>query len=115
MEKEGVRFGFPSGGKKIAIVWDSTKIRLVDGGEYRTKKYGKTKSWIKMHLSVGMNSMALTEVTTTDYIGDPTAFGRLVKPIEKNISQLDADGAYDNNRNFEWSKNNNIVCAILSA
>jgi hypothetical protein len=99
-------------GEKIEVAIDSTGLKRVNDGEYRSMKYDKRKGWIKMHLSVGMNGAALTEVTTTDKIGDPTVFDRLVRPLEDDISQLDADGAYDSENSFRWGKEKDAVCAI---
>jgi len=114
MKKEDIKFNVTplKPGEKIEVSIDATGLKRINDGEYRSTKYGKKKGWIKMHLSVGMNGAAITEITTTDKIGDPTMFKRLVKPIENNISQLDADGAYDTKGSFEWGKEHDAVCAI---
>lgn len=114
MKKDDIRFDINplKSGEKVEVAIDSTGLKRVNDGEYRSTKYGKRKGWIKMHLSVGMDGAALTEVTTIDRIGDPTMFNRLIKPIENNITKLDADGAYDTKENFEWGKNYGVVCAI---
>ncbi len=115
MEKEDIKFNITplKPGEKIEIAIDSTGLKRINDGEYRSTKYGKAKGWIKMHLSVNVKTgEALTEVTTTDRVHDNLEFTRLVKPIEKNLSQIDADGAYDSVRSFEWGKEHDVVCAI---
>lgn len=115
MKKEDIRFNITPlrPGEKVEIAIDSTGLKKVNDGEYRSIKYGKKKGWIKMHLSVDVKTgEALTEVTTTDRIHDNLEFNNLVRSLKKNLSQIDADGAYDSNENFEFGKEHDIVCAI---
>lgn len=115
MKKEEIRFNISplKPGEKIEIAIDSTGLKRINDGEYRSTRYGKIKSWIKMHLSVNVNTgEAMTEVTTKDNVHDNLEFMKLVKPMEDNLSQVDADGAYDSIKTFEWGERNNVFCAI---
>lgn len=115
MKKEEIKFNITplKPGEKIEVAIDSTGLKKINDGEYRSMKYGKRKRWIKMHLSVNVETgEALTEVTTNERIHDNLEFNSLVKPLEKNLSQVDADGAYDSNKTFEWGHDNGIICAI---
>lgn len=115
MKKEDIRFNITplKPGEKVEIAIDSTGLKRVNDGEYRSIKYGKRKGWIKMHLSVNVKTgEALTEITTTEKIGDNSEFKKLTTPIGDSLFQIDADGAYDSNENFEWCQKKKVVCAI---
>lgn len=100
-------------GEKIEVAIDSSGIKKVNDGEYRTKMYHKRKGWIKLHLSVNVDTgEVLTNTITTDRISDNSQFKKLLEPIEKNISKLDGDGAYDTEANFDWLNERNITPGI---
>ena len=83
-------------GEKIELVLDSSGVKKVNDGEYRTMKYDKRKGWLKLHISVNADTIEiLTEEITEDDVGDNSMFDELVEPIEDGISILRTDGAYD--------------------
>ncbi len=114
--KTEIRFDInllPTNGEKIEIAIDSTGIKLVNDGEYRTKRYGKKKNWIKLHLSVDVRTgAALTKVVTGDNVGDVNQFKTLIEPISNYVDTVDTDGAYDSQENFDWGKKHDIRCNI---
>ncbi len=112
MEKQGVKFNVPKG-KKIAVAVDSSGLKIVNDGEYRTKKYKKMKDWVKFHASVNEETNeALTVVITNDNVGDCREFTTLLDPIVKITDKVDADGAYDSNQDFEYCKRNGLRAGI---
>lgn len=113
MEKEGVRFNPPREGKKIDVAVDSTGIKLVNDGEYRTKKYNKTKDWVKFHTSVNEETgESLTIVITKDNISDLSKFKKLMDPIADITNKTDADKGYDCENNFEYCAKHGIIAGI---
>ena len=115
MKKDEIKFGITSlkPGEKIEVAIDSTGLKKINDGEYRSMRYGKKKDWIKMHFCVNVkNGEVLTEVITIDKRHDNKEFDNLIRPIENNLSQVDGDGAYDSGKNFEWAKEHGVVCAI---
>ncbi len=113
MEKEGVRFNPPPGDRKIDVAVDSTGIKLVNDGEYRTKKYKKTKDWVKFHTSVNEGTgESLTIVITKDNISDMKKFKKLMDPIADITKKADADKGYDCEDNFDYCAKHNIIAGI---
>ncbi len=99
----------------VAIAIDSSGVKLVNSGEWRTAKYGNRKAWIKMHCAVDVkNGRVLSMKVTKDSIGDNREFLPLLKEVSKS-SQIDkvlADGAYDSGENFEYLQTRGIVAGI---
>ncbi len=92
---------------------DSTGIKLVNDGEYRTKNYKKIKSWAKLHVAVGEETgEALNIIVTKDNVGDCREFVPLLEPISRMANKVDADGAYDTNSNFEYCKTHGLYPGI---
>jgi len=113
MEKEGVRFNPPPLGTKIDIAVDSTGIKLVNDGEYRTMKYKKTKDWVKFHTSVNENTgESLTIVITKDNIADMKRFRQLMDPISDITNKADADKGYDCEDSFGYCAKHDIIAGI---
>ena len=99
--------------EKVEVAIDSTGIKTVNDGEYRTRKYAKKKDWIKFHLTVDVrNGMALTEDITVDRVHDNERFTKLLTPISENINAVDGDGAYDSENSFRWCQEHNVKCNV---
>jgi IS5 family transposase len=112
LEKQQIRFNPPIR-KKIAVAIDSTGIKLVNDGEYRTKKYKKKKDWAKFHTSVNEETgEALTIVITKDNINDTEEFKKLLEPITDITEKVDADKAYDSEKNFKYCDCHDIKAGI---
>ena len=112
MSKQGVRFNVPKG-RKIAIAVDSTGLKLVNDGEYRTKKYKKVKDWAKFHTAVNeATGEAVNLVITKDNVGDCREFGKIVEPVARITEKVDTDKAYDTDENFKYCERKGIVPGI---
>ena len=71
MEKQGIRFNPIPKNRRINIAIDSTGLKLVNDGEYRTKKYKKIKNWAKFHAAIHEGTQeALNIIITKDNVGD---------------------------------------------
>lgn len=113
MERQGVKFTVPPNKKKIDIAVDSTGLKLVNDGEYRTKKYKKMKSWAKFHAGVNENTgEGVNVIITKDNVGDCKEFAPLIDPISNIVGKVDADGAYDTNADFEYCKKHGLEAVI---
>lgn len=113
MEKQGIRFYPPPKGRKINVAIDSTGIKLVNDGEYRTKKYKKKKSWAKFHTVVNEETgESLGVVITKDNVADLKEFKKLMEPIADITNKVDADKGYDCDNNFKFCNKHNIVAGI---
>ena len=100
-------------GEKVDVAIDSTGIKKVDDGEYRTKMYQKRKSWIKLHLAVDANTgTVLTRSVTNENVHDIKETKRLLNPLCKSISTLFADGAWDADSTFKMEKKYGFKCVV---
>ncbi|MDD5320330.1 MAG: transposase [Methylococcales bacterium] len=82
----------------IHLVVDSTGLKVYGEGEWKVRQHGvgKRRTWRKVHLAVDGHAKDVigVEVTTVDR-ADGEVFERLVEPVEGELEQIDADGAYD--------------------
>lgn len=112
MEKDGIKFRiYQRDDKNLEVVIDSTGVRSVNDGEYRSTKYGKVKVWKKMHIAINPKTHRILniEITNSD-VGDSCEFITLMNPIEEmnDVESATADGAYDSEKNFEHCDENHI-------
>jgi len=100
-------------GEKRDIAIDSTGIKEINGGEYRTYKYDERKRWIKLHVSTDKKTKEiLTNVITKENVHDQTQYKRLINPIVKDLNSNSADKGYDSNESFKHAKEHEYDCYI---
>ncbi len=112
MKKDGIKFMiYQKHGSDLEVIIDSTGIKSVNDGEYRSTKYGKMKEWDKMHIAIERKTHRIlnVEVTGKD-VGDVREFIPLMKPITEmnDVSRATTDGAYDSEKNFEYCDDRGI-------
>jgi hypothetical protein len=96
-------------GDKLEVAIDSTGLKDVNDGEYRTKVYRKQKSWTKFHIVVDKyNGKILTAKITRDKVGDGQVFGSMINPIKKSVPVVYGDGAYDTVKIWDWCNKNAV-------
>ena len=98
-------------GKDLEVVIDSSGIKSVNDGEYRTTKYGKVKTWKKIHIAIDPKTHRILNIVVTgNEIGDPREFVPLIDPIRgmNDVARATADGAYDSEENFKYCDDNSI-------
>jgi hypothetical protein len=96
-------------GNKLEVAIDSTGLKDVNDGEYRTKMYMKKKNWTKFHIVVDRcTGKILNAKITNDKIGDSPMFGKMINPIRNKISVVYGDGAYDSVKIWDWCENNSV-------
>ena len=96
-------------GDKLEVAIDSTGLKDVNDGEYRTKMYRKQKNWTKFHIVVDkLTGKILNAKITKDKIGDSPMFGSLINPIKNNVSVVYGDGTYDTVDIWNWRNDNSV-------
>lgn len=99
--------------EKIEIAIDSTGIKTVNDGEYRTMRYDKRKSWVKFHAVVDTRTGGvLTWKVTKDEIRDCEVYKKLIDPLRLSVSKVYGDAAYDSRHNFEHGMRNGYEVCI---
>jgi hypothetical protein len=94
--------GRPSSGGLHLLV-DSTGIKMMGEGEWKTRKHGASyrRQWRKVHLGIDAETLEIRAIeVTTNAIGDapvlPTLLPRI--PTNERIATVGGDGAYDTKR-----------------
>ena len=85
----------------LHLLVDSTGIKMLGEGEWKTKKHGADyrRQWRKVHLGIDAATLEIRAMEVTDNsIGDapmlPNLLGQI--PLEEAIASVSGDGAYDN-------------------
>ena len=106
MKKLEVKLGkLKSKGKKIHVVLDSTGLKVFGEGEWKVRQHGysKRRTWMKLHLAADeadgeILSMSLTE----NSFKDNELFEDLMDGLEDEVSGVSADGAYDDQKIWDF-------------
>jgi hypothetical protein len=88
----------------LHLVVDSTGLKVFGDGEWKVRQHGTSKRrvWRKVHLAVDEATGSIqAAVTTTNSVGDGQMLPCLLEQIEPPISQVSADGGYDNRSCYE--------------
>lgn len=106
-------------GAYTVVAIDSTGIKVTNRGQWmRDKWHTKRKGYLKIHISVDVNSKKILSMRVTDeHVHDGKAVPELVDGITKSDGQttfckLLADGAYDSNDIFRCLSVNKILPCI---
>lgn len=85
------------GNKKMAIIVDSTGLKLYGEGEWKVKKHkaSKHRMWVQLHIAIDLTGEIVANLLTSNNVGDSPAAKIMLKGYEKNIESCRADGAYD--------------------
>ena len=63
---------------------------------------GKRRTWRKLHLGVNeATGEIVSAVVSTNDISDDQVFGQLLEVVDREISQVSGDGAYDKRKCYE--------------
>jgi Transposase DDE domain len=87
----------------IHLLVDSTGIKILGEGEWKTRQYGadKRRKWLKLHLGFDKNSgQILAAIVTDSSGGDPDHFPEILASVKGDIEKVGADGIYDSFANF---------------
>lgn len=82
----------------IDIIVDSTGVKVLGAGEWRSDAYRepKRRTWRKLHLSVNAASQEIVaEVLTSKRCDDAEVVPEILAQIDSPVAKLYGDGAYD--------------------
>lgn len=82
----------------IDIIVDSTGVKILGAGEWRSDAYRqpKRRTWRKLHLSVNAASQEIiAEILTSKKCDDAEAVPKILAQIDRPVAKLYGDGAYD--------------------
>lgn len=87
-------------GNGLHLLVDSTGIKMLGEGEWKTKKHGAEyrRQWRKVHLGIDEETLEIRAVeVTSNNVGDAPMLPELLAqiPQEERIASVSADGAYD--------------------
>ena len=87
-------------GRRQHLLVDSTGIKMLGEGEWKTKKHGADyrRQWRKLHLGIDAATLEIRAMEVTDNsIGDAPMLPNLLGQIstEEQIASVSGDGAYD--------------------
>jgi hypothetical protein len=80
------------------LVVDSTGVKVYGEGEWKVRQHGwsKRRTWRKLHLCIDESTKEIVSaVATTNNVSDGEAFPDLIQDTPDEVSQVSADGAYD--------------------
>ncbi len=84
----------------LHMLADSTGIKFLGEGEWKTKKHGaeRRRQWCKVHLGIDAETLQIRAiVVTTNEVGDSPVVAELLSqiPSHEKLASLTGDGAYD--------------------
>jgi hypothetical protein len=84
----------------LHLLVDSTGIKMLGEGEWKTKKHGADyrRQWRKVHLGIDAATLEIRAMEVTDNsIGDAPVLPDLLNqiPLEEPVLEVSGDGAYD--------------------
>ncbi|MDP9877559.1 hypothetical protein J2W25_001865 [Variovorax boronicumulans] len=84
----------------LHLLIDSTGVKMLGEGEWKTKKHGADyrRQWRKVHLGIDAQTLEIRAIEITDNaIGDAPMLPQLLAqiPADEQLHSVSADGAYD--------------------
>ena len=84
----------------LHLLVDSTGIKMLGDGEWKTKKHGADyrQPWREVHLGIDASTLEIRAMEVTDNsIGDAPVLPALLSliPADERIASVSGDGAYD--------------------
>jgi hypothetical protein len=90
----------------FVIAIDSTGVKVTNRGEWIRHKWNVKRGYLKIHVAVDIKRKRILSLhVTSEHVHDGKVLPKLVEDItikqNKEIDMTIADGAYDNNKNFQ--------------
>lgn len=88
----------------IAVVVDSTGLKVFGEGEWKTRKHGasKRRTWRKVHLAVNPDTREIEAEVLTENCGhDADQVEELLDQVTGDVDTFYGDGAYDQRKVYE--------------
>ena len=91
----------------FVIAIDSTGVKVTNRGEWIRHKWNVKRGYLKIHVAVDIKKKRILSLqVTSEQVHDGKVLRKLVEDItikqNKEIDMTIADGAYDNNNNFQF-------------
>ena len=86
------------------VVCDSTGVKVYGEGEWKVRQHGvsKRRTWRKLHLCVDEESLEiLVAGGSTNSVSDGEMLPVMLAEVEDEVSQVSADGIYDQRKCYE--------------
>lgn len=86
------------------IVADSTGVKVYGEGEWKVRRHGysKRRRWRKLHLCVDQATLEIVSVgASTNSVSDGEMLPELLEAVAGEVSQVSADGAYDQRKVYD--------------
>lgn len=86
------------------IVADSTGVKVYGEGEWKVRQHGysKRRTWRKLHLCVDEATLEIVAVgASTNSVSDGEMLPELLAAVPGEVSQVSADGAYDQRKVYD--------------
>ena len=101
----------------FVIAIDSTGVKVTNRGEWIRHKWNVKRGYLKIHVAVYIKKKRILSLqVTSEQVHDGKVLRKLVEDItikqNKEIDMTIADGAYDNNNNFQFLSFKGIQPAI---
>lgn len=101
----------------LHMLIDSTGIKFLGEGEWKTKKHGaeRRRQWRKVHLGIDAETLQIRAmVVTTNEVGDSPVTAELLNqiPEDEHIASVTGDGAYDTQDVYEACARRNAIPII---
>lgn len=99
-----VTLGVRQSRQPLHLVVDSTGVKIYGEGEWKVRRHGasKRRTWRTLHLGIDeATNEVIASVLSTNDISDDMAFVELLDQIQRPLSQITADGAYDTRRVYQ--------------
>ena len=101
----------------LHMLIDSTGIKFLGEGEWKTKKHGaeRRRQWRKVHLGIDAETLQIRAmVVTTNEVGDSPVTAELLDQIPEDecIASVTGDGAYDTQDVYEACARRNVIPII---
>ena len=101
--------------KSRHLVVDSTGVKVYGEGEWKVRQHGisKRRTWLKLHLCVDEATReVVSAVASTNDISDAEVLPELLEDVPGEITQVSADGAYDQRKCYQALNKHNANAAI---
>ena len=84
----------------LHLLVDSTGVKMLGEGEWKTKKHGAEyrRQWLKVHLGIDAETLEIRAIeVTSNRVGDAQVLPDMLNqiPCDERIDSVSGDGAYD--------------------
>lgn len=103
------------GNEPLHAVFDSTGLKVFGEGEWKVRQHGysKRRTWRKLHLGIDeATGEIVAEILSGNDKKDGELLPDLVGQVNRPISQVSGDGAYDSFKNYEMLRASDIKVTI---